>query len=166
MPHGFVFSTSPLLPSTISACCLLSQHLFDGFFGTMNESDSSQSYMHGLRLHLPVPPTCLHQTEGNCEVSRLPLREFPYMPGSPTARSPTLTRLTSISMLPSTNKRASALRFYIFSLLNGRPACAPVNASPAASRLPTHDSGSTWVATPSLWSFFLSCSLTVYAVAP
>jgi hypothetical protein len=76
---------------------LLSPHLFDSFFGTMSESDSSQSYMYGLRLRLPVPPTCLHQTEGNYEASRLPLRKFPYMPGSPTARGSDTTCSTAAS---------------------------------------------------------------------
>jgi hypothetical protein len=31
-----------------------------------------------------------------------------------------------------------------------RPACAPVNASPPPLQAPTHDSGSSWVATPSM----------------
>jgi hypothetical protein len=53
--------------------------------GDCSKSDSSQQYTCGLRLRLSVPPTCLHQTEGNCEASRLPLREFPYMPGSRTS---------------------------------------------------------------------------------
>ena len=91
----FVFSISPPLPSTASAHGLSSPYLFGGFFGTLSRSDSSQSYMYGLRLRLPVPPTCLHQTEGNCEVSRLPLRKFPYMPGSQTARGSDATRNTA-----------------------------------------------------------------------
>jgi hypothetical protein len=38
----------------------------------------------------------------------------------------------------------------IISQLNALPTCAPVNASMVALRLATHDSGSGWVATPSL----------------
>jgi hypothetical protein len=38
----------------------------------------------------------------------------------------------------------------IVSQLNALPACAPVNASMAPSRVTTHDSGSGWIATPSL----------------
>src|SRR5208283_5479562 len=42
------------------------------------------------------------------------------------------------------------------------PACAPVNASPAALRLHSHDSGSGWFAIPFLWDSFLPCSMPVY----
>lgn len=38
----------------------------------------------------------------------------------------------------------------IISQLNTLPACAPVNASMAPSQATTHDSGSGWIATPSL----------------
>jgi len=37
------------------------------------------------------------------------------------------------------------------SRLNTRLASAPVNASPVSSRTPAHDSGSEWVANPSLY---------------
>ena len=40
-----------------------------------------------------------------------------------------------------------------------RPACTPVNASPAASRPPVHDSGSGWGATPSLCDSFIRDSM-------
>src|SRR5271157_3684876 len=39
---------------------------------------------------------------------------------------------------------------------------APVNASPAALRLHSHDSGSGWFAIPFLWDSFLPCSMPVY----
>jgi hypothetical protein len=35
------------------------------------------------------------------------------------------------------------------------PTCAPVNASPAPSRLLAHDSGSGWIASPSLSGSFI-----------
>jgi hypothetical protein len=38
----------------------------------------------------------------------------------------------------------------IVSQLNTLPTCAPVNASMPPSRTVTHDSGSGWIATPSL----------------
>jgi excisionase family DNA binding protein len=38
----------------------------------------------------------------------------------------------------------------VLSRLNGQPVRAPVNASPAPSRVPPHDSGTVWFATPSL----------------
>jgi hypothetical protein len=50
----------------------------------------------------------------------------------------------------------------IISQLNGRPAGAPVNASMAASRLATHDSGSGWIATPFLCDSFIHDSTPVY----
>lgn len=42
--------------------------------------------------------------------------------------------------------------------LLGWPACSPVNASPTASRRPTHDSGPVWFATPSPYDSFIRCS--------
>jgi hypothetical protein len=38
----------------------------------------------------------------------------------------------------------------VLSRLNGQPVRAPVNAAPAPSRVPPHDSGTVWFATPSL----------------
>jgi hypothetical protein len=49
----------------------------------------------------------------------------------------------------------------IISQLNTLPACAPVNASMAASRLATHDSGSGWFATPFLYDSFIHDSTPV-----
>ena len=42
------------------------------------------------------------------------------------------------------------LRVEDFSRLDGWPMRSPVNASPASSRIPAHDSGPVWFATPSL----------------
>ena len=50
----------------------------------------------------------------------------------------------------------------IISQLNTLPACAPVNASMAALRLATHDSGSGWFATPFLYDSFIHYSTPVY----
>jgi hypothetical protein len=50
----------------------------------------------------------------------------------------------------------------IISQLNTRPACAPVNASMAALRLATHDSGPGWFATPFLYDSFIHYSTPVY----
>jgi hypothetical protein len=50
----------------------------------------------------------------------------------------------------------------IISQLNTRPACAPVNASMAASRLTMHDSGSGWIATPFLCDSCIHDSTPVY----
>jgi hypothetical protein len=50
----------------------------------------------------------------------------------------------------------------VITRLHTLPACAPVNASPAALRRPAHDSGSPWVASPSVYSSFICSSLPVY----
>jgi hypothetical protein len=50
----------------------------------------------------------------------------------------------------------------IISQLNTRPACTPVNASMAALRLATHDSGPGWIATPFLYDSFIHNSTPVY----
>jgi hypothetical protein len=49
----------------------------------------------------------------------------------------------------------------IISQLNTLPACAPVNASMAASRLAMHDSGSGWLAMPFLCDSFIHYSTPV-----
>jgi len=50
----------------------------------------------------------------------------------------------------------------IISQLNTLPACAPINASMAALRLTTHDSGSGWLAMPFLYDSFIHNSTPVY----
>jgi hypothetical protein len=50
----------------------------------------------------------------------------------------------------------------IISQLDTLPACAPVNASMAALRLVTHDSGSGWIATPFPYDSFIHDSTPVY----
>ena len=49
----------------------------------------------------------------------------------------------------------------IISQLNAQPACAPVNASMAALRPATHDSGSGWLAMPFLCDSFIHYSTPV-----
>jgi hypothetical protein len=48
------------------------------------------------------------------------------------------------------------------SRLNTRPACAPVNASGIPLRVCPHDSGSSWVASPSMCEFLLRYAMPVY----
>ena len=66
------------------------------------------------------------------------------------------------SVLPSAMRNDVGTPVAIISQLNTQPACAPVNASPAASRLPTHDSGPGWLATPFLCDSFIHYSTPVY----
>ncbi len=66
------------------------------------------------------------------------------------------------SVLPSVMRNDVGTPVAIISQLNTQPACAPVNASPAALQLPTHDSGSGWLATPFLCDSFIHNSTPVY----
>jgi len=65
-------------------------------------------------------------------------------------------------ILPSATCHDVGTLVAIISQLNTLPACAPVNASPPASRLATHDSGSGWFATPFLYDSFIHYSTPVY----
>ena len=66
------------------------------------------------------------------------------------------------SVLPSAMMNDVGTPIAIISQLNTLPTCAPVNASMAASRLATHDSGSGWFATPFLCDSFIHYSTPVY----
>ena len=65
-------------------------------------------------------------------------------------------------MLPSAMLNDVGTPVAIISQLNTQPACAPVNASPTVSRLPAHDSGPGWFATPFLCDSFIHYSTPVY----
>src|SRR5499427_10820627 len=64
-------------------------------------------------------------------------------------------------ILPSATCHDVGTLVAIISRLNTPPACAPVNASPPASRLATHDSGSVWLARPSPYGSFIRSSTPV-----
>src|SRR6266849_5135334 len=66
------------------------------------------------------------------------------------------------SLLSSAMRNDVGTPVAIISQLHTQPACAPVNASPAALRLPTHDSGPGWFATPFLCDSFIHNSTPVY----
>ena len=59
------------------------------------------------------------------------------------------------AILPSVSPRTSAPWSFGISRLDTQPARTPVNASPEALRLPAHDSGPVWVATPSPCDSFI-----------
>jgi hypothetical protein len=65
------------------------------------------------------------------------------------------------AVLPSVSCHGVGTLVAIISQLNTLPACAPVNASMAASRLATHDSGSGWLAMPFLCDSFIHYSTPV-----
>ena len=66
------------------------------------------------------------------------------------------------SVLPSATWHGVGTLVAIISQLNTLPACAPVNASMAASRLATHDSGPGWFANPFLYDSLIHYSTPVY----
>jgi hypothetical protein len=66
------------------------------------------------------------------------------------------------SVLPSAMLNGVGTLIAIISQLNGRPACAPVNASMVALRRATHNSGPGWFATPFLYDSFIHNSTPVY----
>ena len=65
-------------------------------------------------------------------------------------------------VLPSAMLNDVGTPVAIISQLNTLPACAPINASMAALRLATHDSGSGRFATPFLYDSFIHNSTPVY----
>ncbi len=69
--------------------------------------------------------------------------------------------MTSLTVLPSASLNSVGTPDELISQLNGWPVCAPVNASPPALRPPAHDSGSGWLAVPSLCDSFIRYSLPV-----
>lgn len=70
--------------------------------------------------------------------------------------------MTHPSVLPSAMMNGVGTPVAIISQLNTLPAFAPVNASMAALRLATHDSGPGWLATPFLYDSFIHNSTPVY----
>ena len=66
------------------------------------------------------------------------------------------------SVLPSAMMNDVGTPVAIISQLHTLPALPPVNASMAASRLATHDSGPGWLATPFLYDSFIHNSTPVY----
>ena len=69
--------------------------------------------------------------------------------------------VTPLPVLPSASLNSVGTPEDLISQLDGWPACAPVNASPAALRPPPHDSGSGWLAGPSPYDSFIRYSLPV-----
>ena len=69
--------------------------------------------------------------------------------------------ITHPPVLPSAMLNGAGTPVAIISQLNTLPALPPVNASMAALRLATHDSGPGWLATPFLYDSFIHNSTPV-----
>lgn len=91
VPHKF--SPSLHLLRTRFVVAVLVQRLL-GYYGRIR---LLQTMRHGLRLRLSMPFSSFHQTAEGLETSRLPLREFPYMPGSWTSWRPVAARAFAAS---------------------------------------------------------------------
>ena len=72
------------------------------------------------------------------------------------------SRLRLRWMLPSASLNSVGTLVDLISRLNTEPVCAPVNTSRTALQLAAHDSGSSWVATPSMQDSFILSFLPVY----
>ena len=126
--------------------------LFGGFVGTMGLSDFPCPCIAGLRSStFPARPSGPSPRGRTRDLPVLAhgvstrARRSPTAQGRP-AHSPWRTRPCCLPLRTT----ASAPWLHLFSRLNTPPVCAPVNASPAPSRGPTHDSGSPWLARPSV----------------
>ena len=93
------------------------------------------------RRPFPADPPHHQRVPVGSPVSRA--KSFHACSGSQTPRRWRPARRSAPSaMLPSPSPYGVGTPIRVISELNGWPACAPVNASPASSRPPTHDSGS------------------------
>ena len=156
-----VFPLVGPLPSSTSANGS-GPSLFGGFSGTMGPSDFPSACMSDVWLlafsDRPIAPTAV----GADGTSRFPCREFPrILRVFDSAGLACDSRLSSQAMLPSASDNSVGVPKGVISELNGCSACTPVNASPAALRRPTHDSGPVWLARPSPYDSFIHNSLPV-----
>src|SRR6266446_5229911 len=92
---------------------------------------------------------CVSGVDGTSRFSRV---KFPRMPGVFDRAEPdgcSHFAFAGVAFRILEQRRHSDFR--PLSRLNTLPACSPVNASRAALRLPAHDSGPGWLATPYLY---------------
>src|SRR6267378_2454928 len=128
-----MFSLVGRLPSMPSASGF--PLLFGHFVGTSRPSD--------------FPSTCMLGVDGTSRFSHV---KFPCMLGVFDRAEPdgcSHFAFAGVAFRTSEQRRHSDFR--PLSRLHTLPACSPVNASRAALRLPAHDSGPGWLATPYLY---------------
>jgi hypothetical protein len=126
--------------------------LFGHFVGTARPSDFPSTCM----LDFWITPFSNrpehHCVSGVDGTSRFSLVKFPRMPGVFDRAEPdgcSHFAFAGVAFRILEQRRHSDFR--PLSRLNTLPACSPVNASRAALRLPAHDSGPGWLATPYLY---------------
>ncbi len=143
-PDAAVSSVFPVvgpLSSDASADCM-GPSLFGGFSGSIGPSDfPSARTSHVRPATFPGRPS-EPSAGGVGGMSRFPCKEFPCIHRvSDSAGFEHDSRVLSSPMWPSASvNRFGAPEGWI-SELKGRSACTHINASPAASRRPAHDSG-------------------------
>src|SRR5437867_2245294 len=137
------------VPSTDSAAVVLA--LFVGFVGTTGLSDCPPSFIAGVRRWaLPARPVAPSAT-GEAGLSRFSRKKLPYVRRvSDRAGLGSGSRCRGWPMWPSASHNGVGAPECPISRLNTAPVRAPVNASPPLSRVAPHDSGSSWVADPSM----------------
>ena len=129
------------LPSTTSAGAM-GAPLFGGFSGTTRSSDFPGACMPDVRSWTFSGRPAVGPV-GTRGISRFPCGESPRMHRvSDCAGSEDGLPRSPPSVLPSASLNRIGTPERLISQLDGWPACAPVNASPASLRPPTHDSGS------------------------
>src|SRR6266403_4854005 len=126
--------------------------LFGHFVGTSRPSDFPSTCMLDFCItsfsNRPVH-NCVSGVDGTSRFSRV---KFPRMPGVFDRAEPdgcSHFAFAGVAFRILEQRRHSDFR--PLSRLNTLPACSPVNASRAALRLPAHDSGPGWLATPYLY---------------
>ncbi len=135
--------------------------LFGGFVGTTNLSDFLCPFIIGVR---PWPSRCVPPDFGG-RAEDLPVLAHGvsvHARGLRPRRTVHGLALSPENMWPSASVNSVGVLEWLISRLNTLPALPPVNASPASSRVPTHDSGPSWGASPSMYDSFIRYSMPVY----
>jgi hypothetical protein len=135
--------------------------------GTTGPSDFPRSYIPGLppQRSLSGPPG--DQPDGQAAGSPgSRAGGLRTCTGSQTARGPPAARASAAGDVAFRLVRRRRHPGAVISRLNGWPARTPANASPSPSRAPTHDSGPSRIATPSMSGALIPFLPPVYPGAP
>src|SRR5271166_1703626 len=154
------FHLVPALGSTGSAADRSA--LFVGFPATTTESDSSGPCIVGYDSSSSRRGPAVSSRRPNPRPPGSRAKSFRTCSGSSTTPDWVSARVIALPMLPSVILNTSASGNIKLSRLDGWPMRSPVNASPASSRIPTHDSGPVWFARPSLRGTCTLYSLPVF----
>jgi hypothetical protein len=139
----------------------LHRPLFGNFVGTMGQSDSlvrtSMAYAFWLPTAAPMGrtqglPVLAHGAYTHARGLSVRPRQVPLR----------LAILGAVSMAFGSGNSLGTWELNSISRLNTRPTCAPVNASGTSLQACPHDSGSSWVASPSKCEFLLRYTMPVY----